>query len=59
MEQMVQEEAETKSIGIQADSFIKITRRKVKKLTKKTEISRHSIGVGSICVDQTFVQEKT
>ena len=56
---MVQEEAETKSIGIQADSFIKITRRKVKKLTKKTEISRHSIGVGSICVDQTFVQEKT
>lgn len=62
VEQAAQEEAETKSIGVQADSFVNVTRKKVKKVTKKTEISRHSIGVGSICVDQThitLVQEKT
>jgi hypothetical protein len=44
-------------MGVQADSFVK-ERRRVRKITRKTEISRHSIGVGSLCIDQT-IQDAT
>ena len=41
-----------KEISIQADSFIKI------KETKILEISKHSIGVGSICVHDEVITSK-
>lgn len=54
------EETETKEISIQADSFLQVKKkRKVLKKTRVQNISKHSIGVGSICIDDTVNIQQT
>ena len=48
-------------MSIQADSMIRKTKRKKVKTIKRSRIeaSRHSIGVGSICIDDEINIEQT
>ncbi len=66
MQQQIQEEHvivkdQKQSVSIQADSMIRKTKRKKVRTIKRSRIeaSKHSIGVGSICIDDEINIEQT
>ena len=66
MQQQIQEEHvvvkdQKQSVSIQADSMIRKTKRKKVRTIKRSRIeaSKHSIGVGSICIDDEINIQQT